>query len=62
MSELHVKMVHSGAGRPERQKQTLIALGLRKMGRVNVIKDSPAVRGMIRKVAHLVQVTEKGKK
>ena len=62
MSQVQVKLVHSGAGRPLRQKQTLFAMGLRRLGRVRTYQDSPAVRGMIRTVAHLVLVLEKGKK
>ena len=47
-------------GRPERrhhiQRATLIGLGLNKIGRVRDLPDTPATRGMIRKVQHLVKV------
>ena len=42
----------------EKQKVILLGLGLRKMNRPKVLKDTPAVRGMISKVSHLVTVEE----
>ena len=53
---LKVTLVRSGINRQERQKQTILRLGLRKMHSSNVIPDNLAVRGMIRSVAHLVKV------
>jgi large subunit ribosomal protein L30 len=53
-----VKQVSSPQRRPADQRQTLIGLGLNKMHRTSTLADSPAVRGMIAKVAHLVQVVE----
>jgi len=44
--------------RPSEQRETLIGLGLNKLGRRRTLKDTPAVRGMIAKVAHLVRVVE----
>ena len=44
--------------RPERQSQTLTGLGLNKLGRRSTLEDTPAVRGMLRKVAHMVRVVE----
>lgn len=44
--------------RPERQTQTLIGLGLNKLGRRATVEDTPATRGMLRKVAHLVRVVD----
>ena len=57
MSDKKVKVtqIHSGAGRGERQNETLKGLGLGKQRRSRVLEDTPAVRGMIRKVAHLVR-------
>jgi large subunit ribosomal protein L30 len=43
---------------PDHQRQTLIGLGLNKMWRRREVPDNPAVRGMIRKVSHLVRVVE----
>ncbi|MCE2891251.1 MAG: 50S ribosomal protein L30 [Hyphomonadaceae bacterium] len=40
------------------QRETLVGLGLNKMNRVRELEDTPAIRGMIAKVAHLVQVVE----
>ena len=48
----------SPIGRKHDQRATLVGLGLNKMGRVRVLEDTPAVRGMINKVAHLVRVDE----
>jgi large subunit ribosomal protein L30 len=53
-----VRQVRSLARRPEKQGATLRGLGLGKIGRSKVLEDTPSVRGMIRKVAHLVEVTE----
>jgi ribosomal protein L30, bacterial/organelle len=44
--------------RPAIQRQTLIGLGLNRIGRVRVLEDTPAVRGMVRKVRHMVRVVE----
>jgi large subunit ribosomal protein L30 len=53
-----VKQVASPQRRPAAQRQTLVGLGLNKMHRSSTLVDTPAVRGMIAKVAHLVQVVE----
>ena len=53
---LKVTQVGSPIGRPEGQRQTLIGLGLNKMHRTRELEDTPSVRGMIRKVHHLVRV------
>ena len=53
---LTVKQIASPIGRPKDQRQTLAGLGLNKLGRTRTLEDTPAVRGMIRKVAHLVEV------
>lgn len=55
---IQVKLVRSGIGKPQRQKATLVGLGLSKMNKVVTLKDTPAVRGMINKVSHLVSVIE----
>lgn len=54
-----VKLVRSGAGRQLTQRQTLKGLGLTRIGRAVFLKDTPAVRGMLYKVVHLVEVTPK---
>ncbi|MFB2532736.1 50S ribosomal protein L30 [Paracoccus sp. p3-h83] len=53
-----VKQVGSPIRRPEIQRQTLIGLGLNKMHRTRELEDSPAVRGMIAKIPHLVQIVD----
>ena len=53
---LKVTLVRSGINRQERQKQTILRLGLRKIRASNVVPDNDAVRGMIRSVSHLVKV------
>ncbi len=55
-----VTQVHSPIGRPKDQRATLIGLGLNKMNRTSELEDTPAVRGMIRKVGHLVRVEGEG--
>jgi large subunit ribosomal protein L30 len=57
MAELHIKQTKSGIGTPHDQRATLQALGLRYQRSV-IQKDNPAIRGMIFKVRHLVEVTE----
>ncbi len=55
---LTVRQIRSQARRPEIQAATLRGLGLGKIGREKTLEDTPSVRGMIRSVAHLVQVVE----
>ena len=53
---VRVTQTRSVAGRKPGQKETLIGLGLNKINRSRELEDTPAVRGMINKVAHLVKV------
>ncbi len=53
-----VKQIGSPVRRPAKQRQTLIGLGLNKMNRVRELEDTPAVRGMVRKIPHLVKIVE----
>ena len=53
---VRVRQVASGNGRKPGQQATLIGLGLNKVGKVRELEDTPSVRGMIRKVHHLVRV------
>jgi large subunit ribosomal protein L30 len=53
-----VEQTGSPIRRPVAQRQTLVGLGLNKIGRRSVLQDTPAVRGMIAKVAHMVRVVE----
>ena len=54
--KLKVTQVKSSIGRPANQRATLRGLGLTRTGRTRILVDTPQVRGMIRKVQHLVQV------
>ena len=58
MATIKVKQIKSGIGYPKDQKATLVALGLRKISQVVEIEDTPSMRGMLRKVHHLVSVVE----
>ena len=51
-----ISQVRIGIGRDGSQKKTLIGLGLGKLNRIRKIEDTPAVRGMLNKVKHLVDV------
>ncbi len=57
-NSITIVQVGSHIGRPADQRATLKGLGLSRIGRKSVVKDTPAARGMIAKVAHLVQVVE----
>lgn len=56
MAQLKITLTRSLIGRPEDQRATVKALGLRKTNSEVIQEDTPAIRGMIRKVEHLVQV------
>ncbi|MGE4299744.1 MAG: 50S ribosomal protein L30 [Desulfovibrionaceae bacterium] len=55
---LKVKLVRSAIGCSPRQRQTLAALGLKKIRQEKTFQDNNAVRGMISKVVHLVEVSQ----
>ena len=56
--ELTITWKKSAIGRKEDQKATITALGLRRLNQTVIKPDTPVVRGMIKKVEHLVVVTE----
>ena len=58
MATIKVKQTGSPIRRTKDQRATLIGLGLNKMLRVSELEDSPEVRGMIRKVQHMVEVQD----
>ncbi|MBW6523199.1 50S ribosomal protein L30 [Sphingomonas citricola] len=58
MATIKVKQTGSPIRRTKDQRATLIGLGLNKMHKVSELQDSPEVRGMIRKVHHMVEVQE----
>ena len=55
---LKVRQTGSPIRRNEAQRAHLVGLGLNKVGRVRELEDTPAVRGMIRKVSHMVEIVE----
>jgi large subunit ribosomal protein L30 len=55
---LVVTQTRSAIGRQADQRETLIGLGLNKIGRTRELEDTPSVRGMINKVKHLVKVED----
>ena len=55
---IKVTQIASTIGKPKDQKATLVGLGLNKMHKTAVLEDTPSVRGMIKKVQHLVKVEE----
>jgi large subunit ribosomal protein L30 len=57
---VRVTQIKSPIRRPGDQRATLIGLGLNKMNRTRELPDTPSVRGMINKVAHLVRVEDEG--
>jgi large subunit ribosomal protein L30 len=59
MKKVHVTLVKSIIDRPERQKNTVRALGLKRINHTVVHDESPQIKGMIDKVIHLVKVDYK---
>ncbi|GBR52747.1 50S ribosomal protein L30 [Neokomagataea thailandica NBRC 106555] len=53
---LRVTQIASVIGRKPGQAETIVGLGLRGIGSTRTLEDTPSVRGMIRKVAHLIKV------
>jgi large subunit ribosomal protein L30 len=53
-----IEQYASAARRPEIQTQTLVGLGLNKIGRRSTLEDTPSVRGMINRISHLVRVVD----
>lgn len=60
MSKIKITQVKSGIDRSERQKRTLLALGLKKMHASKEVEATPQILGMVVKVNHLVTVEEVG--
>lgn len=54
--KIKVTQVRSGIGRPKPQRLVLKGLGLRRINKSVELQDTPAIRGMIRKVSHLIAV------
>ena len=58
MATIKIKQIKSRIGAPVDQKRTLLALGLHKISQVVEKEDNPVIRGMVRKVHHLVTVID----
>lgn len=58
MKNIKIAQFKSGIGQPERQKRTLVALGISRMHQVVIKEATPQVMGMVNKVRHLVSVEE----
>ena len=58
--KLKITLVKSMIGRPEKHRKVLRGIGLRKMNKTVQLEDTPAIRGMINAVSHLVSVEESG--
>ncbi len=55
---LQIKLVRSGIGKPQDQRETIKALGFKRLQQTVVHDDTPVIRGMVRKIQHLVEVNE----
>jgi large subunit ribosomal protein L30 len=55
---IEIKQTGSPLRRPPEQERTLRGLGLRRIGHVVTVEDTPSVRGMVRTVAHLIEIRE----
>ena len=53
-----IRQTGSPIRRKQTQRDTLVGLGLNKIGRTRTLEDTPAIRGMIDKVAHMVEIVE----
>ena len=58
MTTIKVKQIKSRINAPKDQKATLMALGLHKISQIVEVEDTPSIRGMIRKVHHLVSLVD----
>ena len=58
MEKIKIRQIKSSIKNLKKQKLTLLALGLRKIGNEVVHKNTPNIKGMIKKVSHLVEITK----
>lgn len=58
MKQIKIRLVKSRIGTTPHQRKCLDALGLRKMQKTRVFNDTPAIRGIVRKIPHLLEVIE----
>lgn len=60
MTMLKVKLLRSTIGCTDRQRANVVGLGLRKVGQERLLENTPSVRGMVKSVIHLLEVSEVG--
>lgn len=58
MSHLKIKWVKSAIGRTQDQRDTIRSLGFKKLHEERVVKNTPEIRGMVKKVIHLLEIVE----
>lgn len=58
LAKIKIQLKRSKIGKNQKQRQTVEALGLRKIGQIVEKEDNPQIRGMINKVSHMVEVIE----
>ncbi|MGC8791999.1 MAG: 50S ribosomal protein L30 [Bryobacteraceae bacterium] len=56
--KIRIKLVRSLIGRPQKQREIVRGLGLRRLNQVVERENTPAIRGMVRKIPHLVKIVE----
>jgi len=57
-AEMKITLIRSHIGRPASQRAVLLGLGLNKLNKTVVLKNTPEIRGMVNKVSHLLKVEE----
>ena len=58
LKKIAIKQIRSGIGRPTKHRRTLEALGIKRHQQTVIHNDTPAIRGMINQISHMVEVTE----
>lgn len=58
MKKLRITQTRSGIGNPEKQRKIIRGLGLKKIGHAVIREDCPEIRGMVKKIRHLVKIEE----
>ena len=58
VKKIAIKQIRSGIGRPTKHRRTLEALGIKRHQQTVIHNDTPAIRGMINRISHMVEVTE----
>jgi large subunit ribosomal protein L30 len=58
VKRIAIKQIRSGIGRPKKHRRTLEALGIKRHQQTVIHNDTPAIRGMIKQISHMVEVTE----